>query len=287
MKIVSYERNGAASVGVIVGTGVADIGARLGVGSLREMLQRGLLENIRGLTLEAEHELDAVRLLPVVPDPRHIICVGVNYLDHLKEVQAAGVSRPPPKEPSLFIRLADSLVAHGAPLLIPKVSDQLDYEAELAVIIGRGGRYIEEAHALEHVAGYSCFNDGSIRDWQFHSTQVTPGKNFPSTGALGPWMVTAEEVPDPHRLDIALLLNGKTMQHGNTSDFIFTIPKILSYISSFAMLRPGDVIATGTPAGVGFSRKPPVFMKAGDICEVRIENIGVLRNPVAQEPSHL
>jgi len=285
MKIVSYRRKGVASVGAVVGDGVAEIGALLGVGSLRELLERGLLGKLAGIKLATEEDLSALTFLPVVPDPRHLICVGVNYLDHLREVQAAGVARPPPRQPSLFLRVADSLVAHQAPMLIPKVSDQFDYEAELAVIIGKAGRYIDEQHALEHVAGYSCFNDGSVRDWQFHTTQVTPGKNFPASGGFGPWMVTADEIPDPHNLDIKLVLNGTTMQHGNTSDFIFTIPKVVAYISSFIMLQPGDVIATGTPAGVGFSREPPVFMKPGDVCEVVIEKIGTLHNAIAREPS--
>ncbi|HEX3859392.1 MAG TPA: fumarylacetoacetate hydrolase family protein, partial [Pseudolabrys sp.] len=148
---------------------------------------------------------------------------------------------------------------------------------------GKGGRYIDEGRALDHVAGYSCFNDGSVRDWQFHTTQVTPGKNFAATGGFGPWLVTVDEIPDPHSLEIKLTLNGKMLQHGNTNDLIFNIPKIISYVSTFVPLRPGDVIATGTPAGVGFSRKPPIFMKAGDVCEVSIEKIGVLRNPVAKE----
>jgi 2-keto-4-pentenoate hydratase/2-oxohepta-3-ene-1,7-dioic acid hydratase in catechol pathway len=188
-----------------------------------------------------------------------------------------------PKQPSLFLRLSDTLVAHNAPLLMPKMSNDFDYEAELAIIIGKGGRFIDEKRALDHVAGYSCFNDASVRDWQFHSSQVTPGKNFPATGGFGPWMVTSDEVDDPHKLSIKLVLNGKTMQDGNTSDLIFSIPKIIAYISQFVALKPGDVIATGTPAGVGFSRKPPVFMKAGDICEVHIEKVGVLRNPVAKD----
>jgi 2-keto-4-pentenoate hydratase/2-oxohepta-3-ene-1,7-dioic acid hydratase in catechol pathway len=229
--------------------------------------------------------LAAVEFLPVIPHPRHLYCVGVNYHDHLKEVQAAGVPRPAPTEPSLFIRFPDTLVAHQSAMLVPKVSDQFDYEAELAVIVGKGGRYIDERRALEHVAGYSCFNDGSVRDWQFHSTQVTAGKNFLATGGFGPWMVTADEIPDPHGLGIKLLLNGTTMQQGNTGDLIFSIPKIISYASTMVPLHPGDVIATGTPAGVGFSRKPPVFVKAGDVCEVHIEKIGILRNPIAKDLS--
>jgi 2-keto-4-pentenoate hydratase/2-oxohepta-3-ene-1,7-dioic acid hydratase in catechol pathway len=284
MKILAYSLQGRAHVGAVTDNGIADIGARLGVGSIRELLERDLLGRARELANQAaDHALTAVTFLPVIPDPHHIYCVGVNYADHLREVQAAGVSRVAPKQPSLFIRFPDTLVAHDAPMLIPKVSDDFDYEAELAVIIGKGGRYIDEGRALDHVAGYSCFNDGSVRDWQFHTTQVTPGKNFAATGGFGPWLVTVDEIPDPHSLEIKLTLNGKMLQHGNTNDLIFNIPKIISYVSTFVPLRPGDVIATGTPAGVGFSRKPPIFMKAGDVCEVSIEKIGVLRNPVAKE----
>jgi 2-keto-4-pentenoate hydratase/2-oxohepta-3-ene-1,7-dioic acid hydratase in catechol pathway len=257
---------------------------RLGVTNLRALLEGGLLPKAAALQgARPDHDLAAVEFLPPIADARHFYCVGVNYLDHLREVQAAGVPRPPPQQPSIFIRFPETAVAHGARMLVPKVSEALDYEAELAVIIGRGGRYIAEGDALGHVAGYSCFNDGSVRDWQFHATQVTPGKNFLATGGFGPWMVTADEIPDPHALDIKLVLNGATLQHGNTRDLIFSIPRIVSYVSALVPLAPGDVIATGTPAGVGFSRKPPLFLKAGDVCEVQIEKIGVLRNPIAKE----
>jgi 2-keto-4-pentenoate hydratase/2-oxohepta-3-ene-1,7-dioic acid hydratase in catechol pathway len=284
MKILAYSFLGVERVGAIRDDGIIDIGSRLGVGSIRELIERDLVKQARELErLGADHNLSTVTFLPVIPDPHHLYCVGINYADHLKEVQAVGVSRPAPKKPSLFIRFPDTLVAHGAPMLIPKVSNDFDYEAELAVIIGKGGRYIEESRALDHVAGYSCFNDGSVRDWQFHTTQVTPGKNFSATGGFGPWLVTEDEIPDPHGLEIKLILNGQTLQHGNTRDLIFSIPMIISYVSAFVPLRAGDVIATGTPAGVGFSRKPPIFMKAGDVCEVHIEKIGVLRNPIAKD----
>jgi 2-keto-4-pentenoate hydratase/2-oxohepta-3-ene-1,7-dioic acid hydratase in catechol pathway len=286
MKILSYRTQGAERVGAVTTNGIVELGSRLGIDSLRGLLERDLLKQARDLqSAEPDADLAAVEFLPVIPHPRHLYCVGVNYHDHLKEVQAAGVPRPAPTKPSLFIRFPDTLVAHQSAILVPKVSDQFDYEAELAVIIGKGGRYIDERCALEHVAGYSCFNDGSVRDWQFHSTQVTAGKNFLATGGFGPWMVTADEIPDPHGLGIKLLLNGTTMQQGNTGDLIFSIPKIISYASTMVPLHPGDVIATGTPAGVGFSRKPPIFMKAGDVCEVHIEKIGILRNPIAKDRS--
>jgi 2-keto-4-pentenoate hydratase/2-oxohepta-3-ene-1,7-dioic acid hydratase in catechol pathway len=284
MKILSYKNHGVAHVGLVSGDGVADLTSRLQADSVRELLDRNLLAQARNFeNANPDRKLADIEFLPVIPDPPHLICVGINYLKHLEEVQGAGVARQMPKQPSLFLRLSDTLVAHNAPLLMPKMSNDFDYEAELAIIIGKGGRFIDEKRALDHVAGYSCFNDASVRDWQFHSSQVTPGKNFPATGGFGPWMVTSDEVDDPHKLSIKLVLNGKTMQDGNTSDLIFSIPKIIAYISQFVALKPGDVIATGTPAGVGFSRKPPVFMKAGDICEVHIEKVGVLRNPVAKD----
>ena len=286
MKILNYIWNGAKYVGAATDGGIIDISSRFGVTSIRALLECDLLGKVGDLkSASVDHDLASTTFLPVIPDPQHLYCVGINYHDHLKEVQMAGISRALPKQPSLFIRFPDTLIGHQAPMLIPKVSEQFDFEAELAVIIGRRGRYIEERHALDHVAGYACFNDGSVRDWQFHTTQVTSGKNFLATGGFGPWMVTADEIPDPHSLKVELVLNGKTMQRGNTSDLIFSIPRIIAYVSSFVPLQPGDVIATGTPAGVGFSRKPPVFMKSGDICEVQIEKIGILRNPIAKDTS--
>jgi len=285
MKIVSYRVDGADRVGVAGASGIVDIGRRLGVTSARDLLERDLLAAAREFEgAPGDHDVAAVAFLPPVPDPHHIFCIGINYRDHLAEVQAAGVARTFPNEPSVFVRFADTLVGHGQDLLLPRVSQSFDYEAELAVVIGKGGRHIGETDALDHVAGYACFNDGSIRDWQFHTTQVTPGKNFAGTGGFGPWLVSADEVGDPDDLDVRLVLNGRTLQHGNTRDLIFRIPKIIAYLSTFVPLRPGDVIATGTPAGVGFSRKPPIFMRSGDMCEVHIDRVGVLRNSVAREP---
>jgi 2-keto-4-pentenoate hydratase/2-oxohepta-3-ene-1,7-dioic acid hydratase in catechol pathway len=284
MKLITYELEGRARIGLVVDGGIIDIGDRLGVRSIRELLEKSLLGDAAKLqSLRVERELASVKLLPVIPDAHHYYCVGVNYADHLKEVQEAGINRPTPKQPSLFIRFADTLIGHQQPMAIPKVSNDFDYEAELALIIGKDGRYIDKASAMDHVAGYSCFNDGSVRDWQFHTSQVTPGKNFLATGGFGPWMVTADEVPDPANLDIKLVLNGRVLQHSNTHALIFSIPEIIAYASAMVPLRVGDMIATGTPAGVGFSRKPPIFMKAGDICEVQIEKVGVLRNPIMKE----
>jgi len=282
MKLVSMIRSGRAGVGLILSDGVLDLSQRMQAGSLREVLVRGLLPKVATFMGEApDCGLDEVRYLPAVTDPAHIFCVGTNYRDHLKEVQDAGIARQEPTHPALFIRYPETMVGHQECLAMPAGSVQYDYEAELAVIIGVGGRFIRREDASHHIAGYACFNDGSVRDWQFHSQQVTAGKNFMASGALGPWMVTADEVPDCGNLSISCLLNGKVMQHSNTSQLIFDVPHLISYISQVLPLVPGDVIATGTPHGVGFSRKPPVVMAPDDVCEVEIERIGVLRNRVA------
>jgi 2-keto-4-pentenoate hydratase/2-oxohepta-3-ene-1,7-dioic acid hydratase in catechol pathway len=224
-------------------------------------------------------DLDKVQLLPPLPAPGKIICVGLNYADHTKESPYEQ-----PNYPTLFSRFASGLIGHGAPMVKPRISDQLDYEAELAVIIGLGGRHIPHAKALEHVAGYSIFNDGSLRDYQFKSPQWTVGKNFDATGPFGPVFVTADELPAGGKgLKIEARVNGKTVQSANTSEMIFDVQTLISTISEAISFEPGDVIMTGTPAGVAFGRKPPVYMKAGDVCEIEIENIGILRNEVVNE----
>lgn len=283
MKLISYQFEGGHGIGLLRGDEVIDVRKRIPVDTLRQLLARELLPEVARLGNEpADHLLSELTLLPVIPDPEHIFCVGTNYSDHLKEVQEAGIERPTPKQPALFVRFPETLVGAGAPMLMPVVSEHFDYEAELAVVIGEGGRYIAKEDALRHVAGYTCFNDGSVRDWQFHTSQVTSGKNFVQTGALGPWLVTADEVGDPGALGIECRLQGRVMQRSNTRHMIFDVPTIIAYVSSLVPLKAGDVIATGTPEGVGFSRKPPVFMKPGDVCEIEIERIGVLRNPIRQ-----
>jgi len=285
MRLASFRTAGRSSYGIVKDEGVIDLAERTGIATLRGFLESGPPARAESYaSAEPEVALEAIDFLPVVPDPRHIICVGINYASHIAEVVQAGIKRATPDKPSIFLRCIDSLTAHRQPLLMPRVSTSLDYEAELAVIIGRPGRYIAERDALAHVAGYACFNDGSLRDWQFHTNNITPGKNFPSTGALGPWLVTSDEIPDPQHLAIRTRLNGRTMQDGNTADMIFTVARIIAYISSFIPLVAGDVIATGTPDGVGFSRKPPVFLAQGDVCEVEIESIGRLVNEVRGEP---
>jgi 2-keto-4-pentenoate hydratase/2-oxohepta-3-ene-1,7-dioic acid hydratase in catechol pathway len=217
--------------------------------------------------------------MPVIPNPEKIMCVGLNYLEHKKET-----GRPDVDNPTIFTRFADSQVAHLQPLIKPDNSDRFDYEAEMAIIIGKGGRFISEEDALNHIAGYSCYNDGSVRNYQRHTSQYTPGKTFPGTGGFGPYMVTPSEVGDYRELPIELRLNGNVMQKAKLSDLIFPIPRLISYVSEFTALSAGDVIVTGTPGGVGDKRNPPVYMVPGDVVEVDIGLLGVLKNPVVAAP---
>lgn len=226
-------------------------------------------------------DLDAVELLPPVSSPEKIVCVGLNYKDHSAE---SGFKQP--DFPTIFGRFNSSLIAHGDPILRPEVSEQLDYEGELVAIIGKTARDVPEAQALDHVVGYSIFNDASIRDYQFKAPQWTPGKNFDDTGAFGPHFVTADELP-PGCVGLRLVtrLNGQEVQSATTGDMVFSVAKLVSILSSFMTLVPGDVIVTGTPSGVGVARKPPLFMRDGDVCEVEIERIGTLVNPVRDRAS--
>lgn len=222
--------------------------------------------------------LAEVEFLPVIPAPGKILCVGLNYENHRKETGRAEVTNP-----TIFTRFADSQTGHKKAILRPPESTKLDYEGELAIVIGKGGRRIAAADALDHIAGYSCYNDGSVRDWQAHTIQFTPGKNFPKTGAFGPWMVTPDEFGEPAEQRIQTRLNGQIMQDAVLAQMIFPIPKLIEYCSTFTPLAPGDVIVTGTPGGVGAKREPPVFMKPGDRVEVEIDGIGILVNEIADE----
>ena len=215
----------------------------------------------------------------MIPNPDKILCVGLNYREHVREV-----GKTIEDNPLIFLRLTSTQVGHLQPIIRPKASNDLDFEGELAVIIGKAGRHISKETAMQHVAGYSIYNDASVRDWQRHTTQFTPGKNFPSTGGFGPWMLTADEVPDPARMQLTTRLNGQLVQESGLHDLCFSIPEIIHYISIFTQLLPGDVISTGTPKGVGAARKPPLWMKPGDQIEVEITPIGKLVNPVIQEP---
>jgi len=281
MKIASFKAAGAASWGFIDGDQVIDVGAVLGeqYPDLEALLAAEALDAAKAVIPGAPRvALADVVLAPVVSRPGKIFCIGHNYESHRQETGRAKVSYP-----SVFLRFADTLTAYGAALVRPKESTSLDYEGELAVIIGRGGRRIPEGEAMAHVAGLAPSNDASIRDWQWHTQQFTPGKNFPGTCALGPWMVTLDEIEDLGAVTVTTRLNGQVMQSQPVSDMLFPIPRIIAYISTFTTLSPGDVILTGTPGGVGAKREPPVWMKPGDIVEIDIPGVGLLVNTVADE----
>ena len=281
MRLVSFVHNGQTSVGIVKDGGVVDIQRRdSSIPDLKRLLRSDAdVATVARFKRDVpDFDLADIAFLPVLPDPAKLICVGLNYRDHVEEVGAEI-----PERPTLFVRFADAQVGHLEPLVVPRASHRFDYEAELAVIIGRSGRQVRRDQALDHVAGYSCFNDGSIRDWQGHSSQYTAGKNFMSTGSFGPWMTTADEIPDPAGLAVATRLNDELVQNGTTAEMVFDVPALIEYVTAFTELRPGDVIATGTPAGVGYRRRPRLYMKAGDVVEIEIENIGTLRNPVVGE----
>ncbi len=221
---------------------------------------------------------EEIRLLPVVADPGKILCVGLNYESHRKEA-----GRAEAEHPAIFTRYADSLIAHGDPIIRPRISTKLDYEGELALVIGKVGRNIPEQDALDYVTGYACFNDASIRDWQKHNIQFTPGKNFPGTGAFGPYLITPDEVGNLEEQRVITRLNGEVLQDQPISDMIWPLATLINYISTFTPLSPGDVIVTGTPGGVGFKRTPPVWMSPGDVVEVSIGTVGTLVNPIEDE----
>jgi 2-keto-4-pentenoate hydratase/2-oxohepta-3-ene-1,7-dioic acid hydratase in catechol pathway len=278
MKLLSFAADGKEWFGAVREDGVVTLNDKIGRPTLRAALAAGALEKMRELaqTATPDRKLNAITFLPVIPRPEKILCAGINYRSH-----AAEMSRELPKQPSMFIRFADTLVGHDGDLIRPKASDNFDFEGELALVIGRGGRNIAVDAALQHVAGYTCFVDGSVRDYQKFS--VTSGKNFPGTGPLGPWLVTRDEIPDPSRLTLTTRLNGKEVQGSGTDLLIYSIPQIIAFCSQFTALSPGDVISTGTPEGVGHSRKPPLWMKPGDTLEVEITGIGVLRAHVIDE----
>lgn len=281
MKIASFVHRGRRSYGVVEDRTLLDAGALLGrkYPDLRSLLGAtdGLSE-LAGLAHPPRLSSGEVRWLPVIPNPDKVLCVGLNYLGHIVET-----GREIPKHPTLFTRFASAQVGHGQPLVLPRASTAFDFEGELAVVIGKPGRHIPRADAMAHVAGYSLFNDGSIRDWQRHSLQFTAGKNFVGSGSFGPWLVTPDEIADIDRLVLETRLNAEVVQRAGLDDLLFKVPDLIAYISTFTELLPGDVIATGTPGGVGAFRDPPLWLKAGDLIEVEIEGIGRLSNEVVPE----
>lgn len=275
MRIASFEAGGRRGFGVVEGSLVRDASAVLGVATLDAVIATGALTAVAAAAERAPAlALDSLMLLPPVAC-RRIFCVGVNYRSHRDEMKRDDVDHP-----TIFVRFASSVVGHGTPIVRPAESSAFDWEGELAVVIGQAGRRIAPADAFSHIAGYSCFNDGSVRDYQRHTTQFTPGKNFDESGAFGPWLVTADEIPDPTALRLTTHVNGTLMQESTTDLMIFDIPTVIAYLSQWTELQPGDVIATGTPGGVGTARKPPIYLQVGDRVDVEISNIGVLSNVV-------
>jgi 2-keto-4-pentenoate hydratase/2-oxohepta-3-ene-1,7-dioic acid hydratase in catechol pathway len=282
MKIASYLVNGNPSYGVVSSSGMVDLKKRLGAQfpSLRALLAGDALAQAKKITENTapDYKQEQVQFLPLIPDADKVLCVGLNYHSHRLET-----GRRETAYPTLFTRYTTAHVGHLQPLIKPRVSDDFDYEAELAVVMGKKARHVPEDRALTYIAGYTCYHDGSVRDWQRHTSQFTPGKNFMGTGGLGPWLVTADEIPDPSKLKVMMRLNGNELQNATTDLMIFSVPSLIEYITTFIELLPGDVIATGTPGGVGFTRKPPIFMKPGDVAEVEVTGVGVLRNPIVAE----
>lgn len=281
MKLTSFVRDGVPSYGIVQGDQIVDLGAVLRAThpTLKAVLGDPAQEALLARAKDApRYALSDIVFAPVIPDPARIICIGINYASHIAET-----GRATPEKPMIFVRFADSQVGHEQPMLRPRESAMFDFEGELAVVIGRGGRRIAAKDAFDHVAGYACYNDGSVRDWQRHTSQFTPGKTFPGTGGFGPWLVTRDEIPDPAALHLVTRLNGAEMQKAPISDLVFDVPALVAYCSVFTNLEPGDVIITGTTGGVGAFRNPPVWMKEGDVVEIEISGIGTLRNPIAAE----
>lgn len=283
MKLLSFVIEGRSSYGAVKNNGVVDLGTRLaaeGCATLRQLLEANRLADAARLTASAQpdYRVEEISFAPVIPDPGKIICVGLNYRDHVAET-----GRTVTEKPALFARFPCSQVGHLKPVVKPKVSDDFDYEGELAVVIGKAGRHVSTARALDHVAGYACYNEGSIRDWQRHTSQFLAGKSFAESGSFGPWMVTTDEIPDPSKLTLQTRLNGAVVQNTTTDLLITPVPELIAYISTICPLAPGDVIVTGTPGGVGAKRVPPLWMRVGDTVEVEISGIGVLSNKVVAE----
>lgn len=280
MRLASFIIDGEPVYGLVDDAGLhpATTAFRAKFPDLRAVLAAGAerqLPNNVGAALPSGADL---QFQPPLPAPGKILCVGVNYRAHIEEM-----GRSVPDYPVVFTRFASSLVGHLVPLVRPSASPQYDFEGELAVVIGKVARHVSRQQALEYVAGYTCFMDGSVRDWQRHTGQFTQGKNFERSGAMGPWLVTADEITDPALLTLETRVNGTRMQRGEIADLVFDVPALLEYCSTFTELQPGDVIATGTPGGVGAARTPPTWLQAGDVVEVEIGPIGVLESPVSDE----
>lgn len=282
MKFASFRVGGVPAYGLVTPDGLRPVATLFAARypDLKSALAAGALAAAGQSALDNPRLPDPADVVfdPPIPNPGKILCVGVNYLAHIREM-----GREPPVHPVIFVRFANTLVGGGCPIVRPRASTQYDFEGELALVIGRRARSVSESAALEHVAGYACFMDGSVRDFQNHTSQFTAGKNFPASGAFGPHLVTTDEIPDPSALKLETRVNGHVMQSAPASDLCFGVARLVAYISTFTALEPGDVITTGTPSGVGFARRPPVWLAPGDRVEVEIGGIGVLENTVVAE----
>ncbi|MDH3509940.1 MAG: fumarylacetoacetate hydrolase family protein [Gammaproteobacteria bacterium] len=281
MKFASFRSGDLATYGGVTNGTIRPVAGdfRARYPDLKSAIAAGLTPDIfDAIDYGPDIELAHIQFDPVIPNPGKIFGVGMNYRAHIKEM-----GRTPSKYPAVFVRFPDSLVGHRQPVIRPKVSQQFDYEGELAVIIGRTARNVSAAAAMDYVAGYSCFLDGSIRDYQYHTSQFIPGKNFPQSGAFGPWMVTVDEIADLRELHLATRVNGDVMQRGDIGDLCIGIGELIQYLSTICQLNPGDVIATGTPSGVGYAQDPQRWLKPGDRIEIEIDQIGCLENQVADE----
>jgi 2-keto-4-pentenoate hydratase/2-oxohepta-3-ene-1,7-dioic acid hydratase in catechol pathway len=280
MRWLSFEHGGKAGFGYLTddGEGVVDVGVRTGLPDLKTAIAGGLVAAGALEGAAADLALADVEYLPTVTNPDKILCVGLNYKSHQAETGRGGEEWP-----TIFVRFAAAQIGHEQPMLRPPESNTLDYEGEIALIIGIGGRRIPQATALDHVAGFGIYNDGSVREFQRQTSQFTAGKNFMGTGGFGPWLMTPDEVGDLDSLEVTTRLNGEVMQNAKASQLVFGFAELISYCSTFVELAPGDVISTGTPGGVGAARKPPVFMDDGDVIEVEVKPIGTLRNRVVAE----
>jgi len=284
MKFLSFTRDGADSFGAVIGDGVVDLGARHGgLPDLRQAIRTDRLGELidEAAALDADYALADIGFLPTIPNPEKIICIGVNYAERNAEYKDGSA---PPKYPSVFMRTRESLVGHRQPIMDPPESDQLDYEGEIVIVVGKEGRRIPEARAHEHVAGLTIMNEGSVRDYLRHAKfNVTQGKNFERSGSLGPWMVTPDELDPMGELRVMTRVNGEERQNDTTASLMFPFRYLLSYLSTFYRLQPGDIIATGTPNGAGARFDPPKYLKDGDVVEVEVPGIGTLENRVETE----
>ena len=281
MKFVSFLLKGQPKFGISDGNNITDLTGKIkGAQTLKELISNKSLQEAKDFSKKNPGNINhnEIEYLPVIPNPGKIVCVGLNYSEHVKET-----GRTVEQNPVIFLRVPESQTAHKQPIQRPKVSESLDYECEMAVIMGDAGKHIKPENALKHIVGYSCYNECTVREWQQHTRQFGMGKNFERTGSFGPHMILAENIPDYTKLSIQTRLNGTVMQSAKLSQLIFDIPSLITYVSKAIPWRAGDVLVTGTPGGVGFKRKPPIFMKDGDKVEVEISEIGILSNIIKDE----